>query len=250
MNFPSFWSERVTLNAMWDNAKLGLILPTRGWSSAMNDVMGLDDKRVFTTAGPGIAAQFDFPFPVVKSSGVFRFSMSYVSGDAVESPFKIKHTDETHDYNYDFLVRAHAQLHYTFGVRIDDNYLFRFGIGGSVYNVEKWNQKVTIDNTTFPPKSETKYKFYSDETYGGLSGRIDFMTNSKKRTPWGLTAQYFDETVGLNGWIQFPVIENTLAIKLGVNSFISLRDDDPDLYPWEMENKAVFIPMIRFVYMF
>jgi len=30
INYPSFWSERLTLNAIWQGVKLGIILPTNG----------------------------------------------------------------------------------------------------------------------------------------------------------------------------------------------------------------------------
>lgn len=251
LNFPSFWSERWTLNAMWHSAKLGLVLPTNGWSSVFNDdILSLASRRKFTTAGVGISAQFDFPFPVIKRSGVFRVNMSYVSGDADESPFKMDKdiNDLTMDRNFDHLIRAHGQLHYTFGVNVDNNHLFRFGIGGTVYNVEKWHYEVEEGSEGLP--NTKKFKYYNDETYGGISGRIDFMTNFRYTTPWGVSLQYFDETIGLNGWILFPIIENTLAMKLAANSFISLRDDDMELYPWEYDNKAVIIPMLRFIYTF
>jgi len=246
INYPSFWSERMTVSALWQNVRLGVILPTSGWSSMGKDVF--DQNRKLTHGGIGIAGMFDFPIKVIPQSGVFRFSFAYVFGNAVESSYKNRNlTAENYFYNEsdlynDYMIRGNGQLHYTFAVKIDDDYLFRFGIGATVYNAERWYNKLV---TGEGERDKLSFVKLSDETVMGISGRIEFMAKNIV-TPFGAGIQYFDESLSGNIWLQIPVIQNTLAIRLEAKGyFTAFRNYQ---HPWENDN--VFIPMARFILTF
>lgn len=248
IGFPSLYSERMNLSAVWESVKLGVILPTSGWSSMSADAFNIE--RRLTHAGTGIVGQADFPMKVIKKSGVFNLNGSYVLGDAEAADYKnrIKLTNENFVavYNgfdeyqkFDYLIRAHGQLHYTFGLAIDSDYLMRFGLGGTIYNVEKWTyqESLTSDNIDFVKNGQ--------ETIGGLSGKVEFMAKNVT-TPYGASLQYFDEGLSTHIWLQIPVIDNTFAINLDVKgSFSAFRSE---VHPWE--NESVFIPMARAIVFF
>jgi len=80
LSYPSMWSERMTLSALWQSVKLGIILPTSGWSDLSESVYNIN--RTLTFGGVGVAAEFDFPFKVIPQSGVFHASLGYIFGDA------------------------------------------------------------------------------------------------------------------------------------------------------------------------
>lgn len=161
-NYPSFFSERLSLNAMWGVNRLGIILPWNGWSS-LGSSFGVERK--LTYAGFGVNAAFDFPIKITNSgTGVFNMAGSYIFSDAVQSehpPVKGEYATPTTDSllkdaqnrptrtrdilatgatKNDYLIRMNAQVHYTYAVSIDSGYFFRFRIGGSVYNRETWQK--------------------------------------------------------------------------------------------------------------
>ncbi len=78
VNYPSFWSERMSIRAIWDNVKCGFILPTSGWASLSKDLFDVD--RSMTHAGFGVTFNADFPIKVIPQSGVFSLGASYVFG--------------------------------------------------------------------------------------------------------------------------------------------------------------------------
>jgi hypothetical protein len=246
ISYPSFWSERMTLSALWQSVKLGIILPTDGWSAMTSSVYNIDRK--LTNGGVGLSGTFDFPFKVVPQSGVFKLSGNYVFGDANAPSYKNRNISDPDAYDLatggtDYLLRTDVQLHYTFGVAIDNDYWFRFGIGGTIYAAESWNYS-KIPNTD--PNSEFANKLvYSksgSETVGGLSGKIEFLSKNIT-TPFGGSVQYFDEALGLNVWLQIPVVENLFAIRLDASGYIVAFRGTP--HAWE--NQSVFIPQARFI---
>lgn len=252
INYPSFWSERWTLSALWKSVRLGLILPGSGWAGSFNDMFSI--KRRFTNAGPGVAANFDFPFPVIQASGVFNVNFGYVSGDAERSSFKIRMTgndSSSVDNNPEYLIRGHAKIQYTFGFNIDDNYLFRLGLGGTLYNVETWAERFYRRVEKGQIKEGFEYKMMKNETIGGISTKAEFMAINNS-TPFGASIQYYDETIKGNIWLQIPVIYNTFFIRLDADAYSSLRKakKEDDLRPWEIDNKFVFIPMAKFIFIF
>jgi hypothetical protein len=245
INYPSIWSERVTANAVWQNVKMGIILPTSGWSSISKDAFNLDRK--FTYAGVGISGRMDFPILVIPESGIFHASFDYVFGDAQPAEYKDRDLDPDtfteNIYDRDYLIRYDAQLHYTFGVQIDDNYLMRFGIGGTVYNVEKWYHTAQINEETL--EREVVYEMLENETIGGVSGKLEFMVKDIT-TPYGASIQYFDEALYTNAWLQIPIVDNTLALRLDAKGYFTAFRD----MPHEWENESVFVPMARVIVTF
>ncbi len=245
INFPSFFSERLTVSAIWQNVKLGVILPSDGWAKFGKDV--LDITRKLTYAGPGIAGSFDFPIKVIPKSGVFHFDFGYVIGDAKESKYKNRKIDPL-NYNpnltieqkdFDYLIRANLQGYYTFGLRIDDDYYFRIGLGGTFYQVEKWYNDL---DTTTTGDIKLKFKKFESEAQGDVSLKIDFMSTNIS-TPFGVSLQYFNAGLGGNIWMQVPIVEKLLYLRLDASGSFALFKDKPE--PWE--NKAYIVPMARII---
>jgi len=243
INYPSFWSERMTLSALWKQVKLGVILPTAGWSSMSKSVF--DQDRKLTNGGIGLAGEFDFPFMVIPNSGVFHLGFGVVFGDAQQSSYKNRSLDPdnyvTNKNDNDYLIRSNGQLHYTFGVSVDEDYLIRFGVGGTFYTVEKWYNFLDKSGN----ENKIVYKELNTETVGGVSGKIEFMATNNT-TPYGATLQYFDESLRIAAWLRIPIIQNSLSLQLDVNGYMTTFKDTPR--EWELN--SVFIPMARFIFLF
>jgi hypothetical protein len=249
INYTSFWSERLAVNAIWKNVKFGVILPTAGWSSLSTDLFKQDRK--LTYASVGLQGKLDFPFVLIPRSDVFSLTFGYVFGDAQESSWK-KRSKEEETFNpiatrfdRDYLIRANAQLLYTFAISIDKDYFLRFGIGPTMYSAEAWGlfrDSVLVDDALVA-KINYKKDASQSKTVAGISGKIEFMATNNT-TPYGAGVQYFDETLSMNAWLQIPVIENTFSIKLDASGyFVAFRKTKR---AWENDN--VITPMIRFIY--
>ncbi len=250
INMPSMYSERMTFSALWENMKIGAILPTSGWSKLGQDM--LDYDRVFTYGGLGLAGSLDFPFKVIPQSGVFHLSFGWVFGDAERADYKDKldldnvmFVNPEDESGNDYLVRANATLHYTFGLAIDKDYQMRFGLGGTVYTIETWADRLESDPET---NIETAvYKEVGKESIGGISAKMDFMVKNIS-TPYGVTAQYFDESIYASAWIHIPIIKDLFALRLEGKSYFAAFKDSKK--PWEKGNDNLFIPMARFIFVF
>lgn len=253
INMPSFTSERLTLSALWGKVKLGAILPTSGWSSLQNDLFSINRKM--THGGFGIAGEFDFDLPIIPKSDVFRLSFGYTFGDPVSPNYGAKSIGQQIEKdpiansflvsdmrNNDYMLRVNSTLQYTFGLSIDENYLLRFGVGGSFYSMENWKYKTQNDANNIPSGSE--YYKNSSELVGGISAKVDFMVQNTS-TPYGASLNYFDEVINLNLFVQFPVVDNMLFLKLKANGNVILRDFDR---PWE--NGGFFMPSVNVIYVF
>jgi len=240
INYQSFWSERLTAMALWKSMKLGFVLPTAGWSNLATDLF--DQKRSLTYANLGVAGEFDFPIKVIPKSGLFRFGFSYVFGNAVESDYKINNVDTNYMYNEvdnNYLVRYHVNILYTFGIKIDESYKLRFGVGGTVYNLERWYNDVSTNDET--GLKEVHFKNFNDETVGGLTGRVEIMVTDVT-TPYGATLQYFDGAISGNIWMQIPIVKNAVALRLDAKGFSPLFRDN---HSWEVG--SIFTPMLRLI---
>lgn len=244
INFFSLWSERLTASAMWDNFKIGLILPNVNDISSNLDLVKNDRK--LTWAGPGISSAIDFGVRPIPNSGIFQLSFGYVFGDAEASPYKKRNTniDEfvENPNDIDYLVRYNGRLHYTFGASIDDDYMFRFGLGGTLYNVERWYYTKNIED---PENPKVKFIERDNETVGGVSGSIEFM-RKHATTPYGLGVSYFDESIGMKFWLQIPLPiedDDTFALRIDARGFFAAFKDSPRAW----ENKNVFILMPRLI---
>lgn len=245
LNFPSFWSERISVQAIHKNWKLGVILPTslNDYAEAMGSYF--ENNRKMTHGGVGLTGEIDFPILLIPQSGVFNFAGSYVFGDARKSEYKTHIEDPMNPLfnnpTKDYFVRFDAQLHYTFGVSIDDSYLLRFGLGGTVYNVETWaNAKQDEDDR------ESVYKMWEQETIGGVSGRVEFMTINSS-VPIGGHFQYFDGSLGSKIWLQIPINafdKVDMSLRLEGSGFFPIFKDD--LHEWETSSVVYFMPRLIF----
>jgi len=231
INYPSLWSERLSLNALWGASRLGVILPTSGWAGLSAD---LGNTRKMTHAGMGINGAFDFPIRVISESGVFNLTASYVFNDAKQSDYMPFNSDRGR-YE-DYLVRFHASFQYSFAIAVDDDFMFRMRLGGTVYNMETWaNQTKQVNG-----QDSVMYSKAGNETFGGISGRIDFMTTSWS-TPVGFSLSYFDESVLGTAWLQVPIVSQ-FAVRFDTRIFAPVLRDPR---PWEAS--AVVMPAVRFI---
>jgi len=252
ISYPSFWSERMMVRAIWDNAKLGIVLPTSGWSSLSKDLFSID--RRFTHAGVGLSGALDLPIKIIPQSGIFNFSGSYVFGDAVAASYKdrkkyyedngfpAEHNPDDLFFN-DYLIRFTAQSHYTFGFTIDETYLLRIGIGATVYGAENWHDK---QETNDDMEDVISFVKGDSETIGGISMKLEFMSRDIS-TPFGGSLQYFDESLFTNVWLQIPVVKDTFYLKVEAKGFIPAFKNVP--HPWENKG-AVIIPTARLIFNF
>lgn len=234
INYPSLWSERLAVNAIWSASRLGIILPTSGWA-ALAENMG--NTRKLTHGGFGVNGSFDFPIRIIMESGVFNVAASYVFDDAAKSDHPV--FDEDRQRFNDYMVRFHGSIQYSFATKIDKDFMFRLRLGGTVYNMETW--ATVPDSTSQEPA--TIYKKMNSETIGGISGRIDFMTTGWS-TPVGFSLSYFDETILGSAWLQVPVVEN-FAVRADVRVFTPVFRE---ARIWE--NNAVVMPALRFIFNF
>jgi hypothetical protein len=183
----------------------------------------------------GINGAFDFPIRVISESGVFHVGASYVFSDAVKSDH-MSFNSET-NLNEDYLVRFHATMQYTFAIRIDDSFMFRMRLGGTVYNMESWAETRTESDTAL------SYRKMTNETVGGLSGAVDFMVTSWS-TPVGFTLSYFDETILGKAWLQVPIMSQ-FAVRFDARVFAPVFRD-----PRQWENDSVVLPAVNFIFNF
>jgi len=244
INYPSFWSNRMTLSAIWKNVKFGFILPTDGWAAFSEDVF--NQNRTMTHAGIGIAGTLDFPFAIIPRSDVFQVQFGYVFGDAVSrlatqgintDPIDFIRSESSNDY----LMRFNTQVHYTFGISVDDDYFMRFSVGGTGYSMERWGYELNDDiNSATVDLNQRESEFV-----GGISGKLEFMTTNNT-TPFGGSIQYFDESLQFGGWVQVPVVDNTFSIRLEANGYATAFRKDPRA--WEVS--SLIVPMARLIYVF
>ncbi len=228
LNYPSVWSQRLTLNALWSSARLGVILPTKGWGT-LSSRLGAQPR--LTIAGWGLHGTVDFPIKLIHNGGVFHASASYVFGDAKRSAHPHWHP-QLKQWT-DFLIRYHLQLHYSFAIAVDKNYFFRFLLGGTLYESETWGDQT--DTTT---NQSPRFVRKSRETIGGISGGVQFMATGLQ-TPYGFGLQYFDDTILATAWLQIPITRG-LLVRFDGRLFTCLLRD-PRLW----EQQTLFLPSVR-----
>lgn len=252
INYPSLWSERATLSYIYGdrtlgNVKLGVILPSGLWSTVSDQFA---ERRFSQVKVGGISTDLNFSTALLKNSGVFNMIFNYVFGDAGPASFRDR-ASSLETFNIaaeplDYMIRTSGRLQYTFGMAIDDDFMFRFGIGGAFYVVETWRQRIdtVIKNNVAGPA--LAFRNLTNETIGDFSARAEFMSVGGK-TPFGLSVSYFDRTLGGNLFFQFPLSEgsNLLALRLeGKWFWTAMRDPRA----WEVE--TVVVPTARLIWNF
>lgn len=281
INYPSLWSERMTLNVMWQSNKFGIILPTNGWSSLATDVFSA--KRRLTHAGLGIYGSLDFPIKLLNQGGVFNFNGSYVVGNAAVNPVATEFmfagrnaSGQSDSASYrtldlSYLPRFHAQAHYSFAVDIDRTAFFRFKLGATMYVIqrfaeleqqngndengrpiyEKKNRQIDQysydDLSTLNRFDQLKIAAISglqgSEVIAGLSGRVEFM-NRSRTVPWGASMQFFDGSISGDVWAQVPVVKG-FDLRIMAQYFqVALRDPKP----WE--EQTIVLPSLQMLFNF
>lgn len=233
INYPSLWSQRMTLNALWGASRLGVVLPTSGWAGLASN---FGNSRTLTTAGFGINGSFDFPIRLIDAAGVFNMSASFVFDDATQTENMLM--NPKNNRLEDYMIRFHASAQYSFAVRIDKDYLFRMRLGGTLYGVETWVNTPTADGA-----DSVRYAKIDDEVVGGVSGRIEFMTTGWS-TPAGFKISYFDESVLTKAWLQIP-FSSQFSARIDASVFTPVFRDPR---AWELD--AVVMPSINIVYNF
>lgn len=234
LNYFSLWSNRVTFNVIWDNMKVGLILPTNLYAPSFDNIFNYERK--LRSSNFGLYANSNFAFPRIPNSGVFQVSGGIVFGD----PDRLVDSAE---YTKDYQISFHGQAHYTFGARIGTRYWFRFGIGGTFYQIR------TFENSQIRPDTAYQYREIESKFMGGISGKIEFMAINVS-TPYGFSIQYLDEGLGASGWLQVPITKNLFGA-LGLDLKFELKAyskifSQPE--PWEINSFFVFMPrlIVRF----
>lgn len=234
LNYYSFWSNRVSLNVIWDNMKVGVILPTNLYAPSFDNVFNCERK--LRSNNFGLYAQSNFAFARIPNSGVFQVGGGIVFGD----PDRIVDSAE---YTRDYQISFHAQAHYSFGARIGNNYWFRFGVGGTFYQIR------TFENSQIRPDTAFVYREIDSKFMGGLSGKIEFMATNVS-TPYGFSIQYLSEGLGAGGWLEVPITKNLfdalgLDLKFELKAYTKIFSQ-PE--PWEIKNYFVFMPrlIVRF----
>lgn len=235
INYPSVWSNRMSLNAIWGGARLGVVLPSTGWAG-VSDNFGA--KRTLTTGGIGVNGSIDFNIPVIPSeTGVFNASASFVSGDAsIENDLLLPNQKEGGELR-NFLIRSHGALSYTFAIKVDNTNLFRFRLGGAFYGVEAW-YKTEIDDGGGGVKDTSINS--RNQFIGGILGRVEYM-NTAASTPFGVSVQFFDAALSGTAWLQIPITDE-FNLRLDGRFFAPVIRE---AYSWE--RSSVFLPTARFI---
>jgi hypothetical protein len=250
VGYPSLWSERVAINALWDANKIGIILPSSLWAAQLIPL--LNQERRFTTLGGGIGlnASFDFPFKLIERSGVFTASGSYLLGNNVRDNsfglFARTQADNTgallDSSRRNFLMRVHGLLNYTFSIAINDpdkeeiGYFIRVKLGGAGYGMEEWQRASTTESGT--------RRVGGVQLKAGFFARIEFMSSGLS-VPFGSYVQFFDGALSGNVWLQVPISDTGFftAIRIDGKLFAPITRG-----PYEWESSVVAVPSVRFIF--
>jgi hypothetical protein len=240
LGYPSLWSERVAVNALWGAQKLGVILPSSLWSPQITPIFA---ERKFTTLGGGIGinGSFDFPFKLIDRSGVFNFSGSGLFGNNIAPARHGQAVGDIRDSAWNnYLIRAHFQGNYTFAIGINDpdneeqKYFIRFKIGGAAYWVEEWLNRNGVMAST--------YNFR--RFVPSLLARLEFMSSGLS-VPFGSYIQFFDGVLAGNVWLQVPIAEQGFFTGIRLDCKVSAPVTRAP-YPWEVQ--TVIFPSARFIF--
>jgi hypothetical protein len=253
IGYPSLWSERVAVNALWDANKFGLILPTSLWAQNVLPAFSLPSRFTTLTNSVGLNASFDFPFKLIERSGVFTATGSVMLGNAGSiryndrGPFvdilnEAKLADSLR-LRKSFLMRWHGLLNYTFSIGINDpdkdnlGYNIRFKIGAAGYQMEQWiPQKIGADFVAATDR--TSFLKFSPFF------RIEYMSYGLS-APFGAHVQFFDGAGSGMAWLQVPISDTGFltAIRLDGRIFVPITRA-----PYDWENSLVALPSLRFIF--
>lgn len=273
IGYPSLWTERAALNAMWDGVKLGVILPSSLWAPQLLNLMMMPRRQSTLREIGGVNFGIDFPFKLIDRSGVFNAGASYMIGNGVQYNYDglIANEGETlptgrPDYTRlrrTFLMRAHGAATYTFSIGINDpdkdnqGYFIRFKIGMAGYSMEEFrrtNDWAQIQDLAAPngvrwPRIDEDVAPIMERTGPAILKvsplfRIEYMAAGLS-APWGAYVQFFDGAATGQGWLQIPISDTGFftAIRLDCRLFAPITRGR---YPWE--HNVIAIPSVRFLF--
>ncbi len=250
IGYPSLWSERVAVNALWDANKLGVILPTSLWAPNILPILTLPSRFTTINNSVGLNGSFDFPFKLIDRSGVFTASGSVMLGQNIRYNDKGPYVNpeetgvpEEMRLRKSFLMRWHGLLNYTFSIGIQDpdkdnlGYNVRFKIGAAGYQMEEWiPRKLGAEFVAATDRSST-LKF-------GPFFRIEYMSYGLS-VPFGAYVQYFDGAGSGLLWLQVPISDTGFltAIRLDGRLFVPIIRG-----PYAWESSLVAVPSLRFIF--
>jgi hypothetical protein len=247
LGYPSLWSERWTVNALWGAQKLGVVLPTSLWSDRVTPIF---TTRRMTYGLPGINASFDFPFKLIERSGVFNLSGSYLFGsdNVVRTERLVGYDTMRVQPITDYFIRGHFQGNYTFAIGINDPdreeqvYYIRFKLGAAGYLVQSASTTLSRNEgpATYTSGDLGRQQFFAD-----FLARIEYMATGLS-APWGAYVQYFGGALSGQAWLQVPISDTGFltAIRLDGKIFAPVTRAP---HPWEV-SQVVIMPSVRFVF--
>ncbi|MBS1911453.1 MAG: hypothetical protein JST22_05670 [Bacteroidetes bacterium] len=250
INIPSVWGGRMTLNAILENIKIGAVLPVFRFGDSTIETSGIGSNRQRLLGGYGLAVSGDFSAPLLANSGLFNFYLSYTFSESNAKSIMLsgETTDPIAERGY--IIRYATQLYYSFGFYADPGAknLFRLKVGGTAYGVDTYTRRYDPQDTNpAPDQRATILQKEKSETFGGISGKIEFMRTGQ-RTPWGIGLQYLDQSILGNVWIQFAVTPR-LDLKIEGKYFTPLNPKErPETHPWE--NPSLMVPSASVKYHF
>ena len=250
IGYPSLWSERVAVNALWDANKLGVILPTSLWAPNILPILTLPSRFTTLQNSVGLNANFDFPFKLIERSGVFNVAGSVMLGNSIAynnrgpyvDPFETGVPDSLR-LRKSFLMRWHGLVNYTFSIGINDpdkenlGYNLRFKIGAAGYQMEEWVPRSL--GAEFNPGTDRTSSLKFSPFF-----RIEYMSYGLS-VPFGAYIQYFDGAGSGMAWLQIPISDTGFltAIRLDGRLFVPIVRG-----PYEWESSLVAVPSLRFIF--
>jgi len=270
INYPSIWGGRLGLNlllGMGPYVKLGLIAPQPRFNGrGPNDqasslgLFNVAEQRIL--GGWGANASAYFAAPALFNSGGFDLFGTYTFSPAYTESIRAGKVDVRRVQGEDVitftggetgsLIRYAAQAHYSFGFSLDRDrkFLMLIKIGGTLYGVDQVTRRpndgaITLGDTTAEAQMLPVGETYDTESFGGVSGSVDFM-KSGGAFPFGIGVRYFDQSILAKMWLQFFYSEY-LDLKFEGQFFTPIVRDPR---AWEPGTGRIFVPSVTLVYHF
>jgi hypothetical protein len=255
INYPSIWGGRLTLNALLENVKIGMVLPQyflrMGDSTIASSGIGSSPQKIVD--GYGIAMSGDFVAPLLDNSGLFNFFATYTFTDPQTDKMLLRTFNSStprgivQPGEQGYLIRFAAQAYYSFGFFLDDQarHLFRLKVGGTVYGVDTYVRQQDTSAQVGEGVPDAVMAKLDSKTAGGIAGKIEYMKGGQK-IPYGASIQYVDQSLLSDLWLQF-IVSPTLDLKVGLKYFAPIFRG-VDAHPWENDN--IVVPSVNLKYHF
>lgn len=272
IGYPSIWTERAAVNALWDGVKLGWIIPNSLWAPQVLNLLGYSRRQTVLKGGfGGVNGSVDFPFKLIDKSGVFSVAGSYVIGDDVQYSYEglpvsidalpMGRPDYTR-LRKSFMMRWHGSATYTFSIGINDpdkeeqGYFIRFKVGAAGYGMQEYQRtndwQMIADPAapggmrwpTIAEDATPNMQRIGTQVKVGPLLRVEYMAAGLS-VPWGASLQYFDGSITSHGWLQVPISDQGFftGIRLDLKLFAAVTRG---AYEWE--SAIVGIPSVRFIF--